>query len=609
MSKRAIGIAIAVLLVGGLAVYGGAVDQKNRSAWAAVGSPVGDVAELIDDAGTNGGASPFRLPDGFSVSLFARDLVGPRVMLWGPDGGLLVSLPKAGKVVSLRDTDGDGDAETVRTVLEGLDNPHGMTVRCTGEPTAVFPLGACTLYVAETDKVMAYAYTADGTALADVRGKKLIDLPDSGGGHSTRSLMFRPYPDDRELLVSIGSSCNVCNETDERRAAVLAVNVETGAARPFAKGLRNAVFMATHPVSGDTWATEMGRDWLGDDTPPDELNILAEGKNYGWPICYGKNIHDTDFDKNTYVRNPCMEPFETASRIDIPAHSAPLGIAFVPEEGWPQDWWYNAIVAYHGSWNRSAPTGYKLVRYRLDERGNYLGEEDFMTGFLTDRGALGRPADILIQPGGTMYVSDDTAGVIYRITYAPPKPLARPVSDLIRVTAPKANDFVSSPLTVAGEARGMWYFEASFPFELLDAKGARIAQGVATAEDEWMTENFVPFRAELRYAGTPVGVGTLVFHRDNPSGLPENDAELRLPVRFEPPSAAGGDGEEMPNCRKTGCSGQICSDKEIASTCEWSPAYACYDSAVCERQSNGACGWTMTAKLETCIAESGVYLE
>ena len=113
-----------------------------------------------------------------------------------------------------------------------------------------------------------------------------------------------------------------------------------------------------------------------------------------------------------------MAPFETPSAIDIQAHSAPLGLAFIPEEGWPEEYWYNLLVAYHGSWNRSVPTGYKIVRYKLDAQGRYLGEEDFITGWLQGSEALGRPVDILVQPGGVMYVSDDHAGVIYRIIYS-----------------------------------------------------------------------------------------------------------------------------------------------------------------------------------------------
>ena len=186
----------------------------------------------------------------------------------------------------------------------------------------------------------------------------------------------------------------------------------------FARGLRNAVFFTWSYVDARMWATEMGRDWLGDELPPDEINIIEKGKDYGWPHCYGKNIHDVDFDKNVvYKRKPCMEPFETPSYIDIPAHSAPLGLAFVPEEGWPKEYWYDLIVAYHGSWNRNEPTGYKVVRLKLDEDGNFEGVEDFITGWLRPDGALGRPVDILLEPGGVMYISDDKAGVIYRVSY------------------------------------------------------------------------------------------------------------------------------------------------------------------------------------------------
>ena len=206
------------------------------------------------------------------------------------------------------------------------------------------------------------------------------------------------------------------------------MNADGSDFKEYARGLRNAVFFTWSYVDGRMWATEMGRDYLGDYLPPDEINIISlstpkvSGRNsipnFGWPTCYGKNIHDTDFDKNTYIRNPCMEPFEAPSYIDLPAHSAPLGLAFVPEEGWPQEYWYNLFVSYHGSWNRTVPDGYKVVRMKLDAKGNYLGVEDFITGWLTpDNQALGRPVDILVQPGGMMYISDDKAGVIYRVTY------------------------------------------------------------------------------------------------------------------------------------------------------------------------------------------------
>jgi glucose/arabinose dehydrogenase len=244
--------------------------------------------------------------------------------------------------------------------------------------------------------------------------KTIAKLP-GGGNHFSRTIIFLPPPDGR-LLISVGSSCNVCREADWRRAKILAVPAEGGELKEYATGLRNAVFMAGHPATGKIWVTEMGRDLLGDDLPPDEINIVEEGMNYGWPVCYGKNVHDTAFDKNTYVRNPCMEPFEVPSHIDIPAHSAPLGLAFFPEAGWPEDYRDDLIVAYHGSWNRSVPTGYKIVRMKLDKDGTHLGTEDFITDWLLPDGtAVGRPVDIRFEPDGIMFVTDDKAGVVYRI--------------------------------------------------------------------------------------------------------------------------------------------------------------------------------------------------
>ena len=345
---------------------------------------------------------PLILPPGFAISIFAKDLVNPRVLSIDPYGNLITSITSGGKVVALRDTNDDGRSDETITVISGLNKPHGLAWRC---------VKTCELYIAETDKVVAYDYTED---LKAVNGKKIVDLP-SGEGHFTRTLLFRPAPYENELLISVGSSCNVCLERDSRRAKILSYNVETKNLEIFAAGLRNAVFMNISPVTGSVWATEMGRDLLGDDIPPDEINIIEKGKNYGWPICYGQNIHDADFDKNTYFRNPCPLPFETPSHIDLQAHSAPLGLSFVPEEGWPEDFWHDLFVVYHGSWNRSVPTGYKLVRFKLDALGNLMGQEDLITGWLKGNEAWGRPADVLVLTGGMMYISDDKAGLIYRI--------------------------------------------------------------------------------------------------------------------------------------------------------------------------------------------------
>ncbi|MDP3999205.1 MAG: PQQ-dependent sugar dehydrogenase [bacterium] len=352
------------------------------------------VKPVIIPAGQN--PAPLKIAKGFAIEVFAKDLSGIRVMAQDSFGNIWFSQTDEGEISVLESRDGKVNAKHL--VWDNLNHPHGL---------AFDPQNPFYLYFAEEDKISRV------TVYSDSPVEKVIDLPASGR-HTTRTLGFGP--DDR-LYVSIGSSCDVCVEADSRRAKIFSMKKDGSDFKEFARGLRNAVFFTWNYVDGKMWATEMGRDFLGDNLPPDEINIIKEGGNYGWPICYGKNIHDTEFDKNIYFRNPCVEPFEIPSFIDIPAHSAPLGLAFIPEEGWPEEYWYNLLVAYHGSWNRSVPTGYKIVRYKLDARGKYLGQEDFITGWLqSDNTASGRPVQILTQPGGVVYITDDKAGVIYRVT-------------------------------------------------------------------------------------------------------------------------------------------------------------------------------------------------
>lgn len=524
----------ATLLGGTVVIFGPRIVGKWRAVRPAIAPPPQDIVELIEKAkapdsdisepSENTTGIPLKLPPGFSISIFAKDVGSPRVLAWGPEGALFASATSQGKIFALRDRDGDGRAEDVRIVAEKLNKPHGITFRCESE--------RCKMYIAEEGAVSTYDIEP-GTLRAANR-KKIIDLP-SDGDHFTRTLMFLPYPNDAKLLISVGSSCNVCEEKDWRRAKVLIANADGSDLKVFASGLRNAVFLAAHPVTGKVLATEMGRDRLGDDLPPDEMNIVEDGGDYGWPICYGKNVHDTQFDKKAYVRDPCAD--KMPPQIELPAHSAPLGLAFVPEEGWPEDYWYNALVAYHGSWNRSEPTGYKIARMKLDAQGRYLGQEDFISGWLTPGGeALGRPADILAMPGGTVYISDDKAGVIYRVARTGSSqaaiPAAEDKSDLIAVDVPLSGALIKSPVRAAGKARGMWFFEASFPIRVLDSDGTELGVGVAQAQDEWMTTEFVPFEANVEFVQPSKDSGTLVLQKDNPSGLPKYDDELRIPIRF-----------------------------------------------------------------------------
>ncbi|MBI4094823.1 MAG: PQQ-dependent sugar dehydrogenase [Candidatus Liptonbacteria bacterium] len=361
----------------------------------AIMPPPGDITKVIEAGGI-----PLTLPRGFSVSIFAKDLPGARVMAFDSFGNMWVSQTSEGTVSLLEIDKESGAVQSQNAVFLDLKNPHGL---------AFAPDNVFLLYIAEEDKVSRVGTYSEDTL------HKIIDLP-SGKGHFTRTIKFGP---DKKLYVSIGSSCNVCNEGDERRAKIFTADEDGSNFREFARGLRNTVFF-DWDAQGRMWGTDMGRDLIGDDIPPDEVNIIEEGKNYGWPICYGKNIHDADFDKNTYIRNPCMEPFETPSFMDLPAHVAPLGFVFIPESpAWPNEYWNDLLVAYHGSWNRSEPVGYKVVHFDMDEVDRTLDggfpSEDFISGWLTSEGALGRPVDLVIGPDKALYVSDDKAGVIYRV--------------------------------------------------------------------------------------------------------------------------------------------------------------------------------------------------
>lgn len=384
-----------ILIILGFLLISGAVFYWNnlRGVWPAITPPSRPISDVINTT-----AMPLVLPPGFSIEIFAKDLPGVRVMEFDGMGNMWVSQPGEGTVTLLEIQNGKVIGQSAP--FTNLRNPHGL---------AIDPNNDLTLYIAEEHAISRVPLYTEATL------EKIADLP-AGGSHYSRTIEFGP---DGRLYVSIGSSCNVCREGDARRAAVLSMDKDGKDSKPFATGLRNAVFFDWHPVTRHMWATDMGRDLLGDDLPPDEVNIVTEGKFYGWPICYGKNVHDTDFDTNTYIRNPCMEPFEMPSHIDIPAHSAPLGLAFIPQ-GWPQGYEHDLLVAYHGSWNRSQPTGYKVVRFLLDEQGRVQGQEDFITGWLQGGQALGRPVDLLMASDGTLFISDDHAGVIYRVWYPDP---------------------------------------------------------------------------------------------------------------------------------------------------------------------------------------------
>ena len=353
-------------------------------------------------ANTRFDLAQLKAPDGFRISVFASDVDGPRMLVFSPGGVLLVSESGEGRVAAFPDSQHTGKAAREVTVLKGLNEPHGLA----------FYQGK--LYVAENDKVRRYDWDeANVTASNPV---KLADLP-TGGGHSTRTVIFH----DGKMYVSAGSSCNACVEIDSRRATVMEFNPDGSGQKIFAKGLRNAVGVAVNPKTDTVWATVNGRDMLGDDLPPETIYDLGkDGGDGGWPYCYGDRVPDSNFAKPGDDRcKGVLEP-----KVQMQAHSAPLGLAFYEGSQFPAEYQNNIFVAFHGSWNRSVPTGYKVVRVKLDDKGQPTGgAQDFITGWLapgeTKHGRwMGRPVGIAFGSDGSMYLSDDSAGVIYRITYS-----------------------------------------------------------------------------------------------------------------------------------------------------------------------------------------------
>jgi len=327
---------------------------------------------------------------GFQVAVFADDLDGVRMLARGPDGIVYASLPRLGRVVALPDADADGRADQVRDVADGLSGPHGRA-------------GAGdTLYIAEEHRVVRRV-PPDGE-LEVVVG----ELP-TGGNHTTRSILVR----GDTLLVSVGSSCNLCDERDPRRAAVTYYRTDGSGERSFARGLRNAVGLAWHPTTGALWATNNDRDRLGDDLPPDRVVIVTDGGWYGWPECYLPGTPNPEYAGHAARCDDAIGPTVT-----LPAHSAPLGLTFYDATQFPEEFRGDLFVALHGSWDRSFPTGYKVVRVPMRD-GQPAGEaEDFVAGWQIGRRWWGRPADVEIGADGALYISDDFGDRVFRVWWA-----------------------------------------------------------------------------------------------------------------------------------------------------------------------------------------------
>ena len=346
-----------------------------------------------------GWPTALEVPSGFIVEEVASGLTRPRFMALDADGSLVVATDWPGEVWRLRDENGDGRFERRQLVARDLPFVHSVA----------FVDGR--LFAAAEDRVVELA-DFDANGYAQRQTTILGDLPsgDTGlYGHRTRTLL--PGPDGM-LYLSIGSSCDVCEEESPLRAAIVRFNLDGSGLEVFASGLRNTVGIAFHPTTNELWGADMGRNNLGPDLPREPLNRIVRGGNYGWPYCYGDRQPNPEFNDPARCADMITPEYE------FPAHYAPLGMLFYDRVGFPPSYQGDALIAFHGSAQDQTGirVGYNVVRVRF-KNGVPVAHEDLLYGFIIGREAWGRPAGLLLTPDGALLVSDDFSGRIFRIRH------------------------------------------------------------------------------------------------------------------------------------------------------------------------------------------------
>jgi len=340
--------------------------------------------------------SAITLPSGFRIAVYAGDVPGARQMAVGPAGVVFVGSRSEGKVYALVDRDGDNRVDQVLVVASGLNSPSGIAFRD----------GA--LYVGAVNRILRFRDVARDLARPP-KAEVASDAYPSDAHHGWKFIAFGP---DGKLYVPVGAPCNVCAPPGPLHATITRLDLAGGRPEVVARGVRNSVGFDFDPATGDLWFTDNGRDWLGDDQPPDELNHLTKvGEHFGFPFCHGNGIRDPEHN----ARRSCGE--FTAPARELGPHVAAIGMRFYTGRMFPEKYRGGIFIAEHGSWNRSTPIGYRVSFVKI-ENGRATSYESFASGWLTGSTASGRPADVLVMPDGALLVSDDKAGRIYRITYA-----------------------------------------------------------------------------------------------------------------------------------------------------------------------------------------------
>jgi len=339
--------------------------------------------------------SRLQVPDGFSVGLYAPNVVNARVIMFTRSGDLLVAQPRESKVSILaRDSNVDGKADGQRVLLDNLYRPTSID------------FFEDYLYISESNAVGRIKFDHESGETIGEYERIITGLGDEGN-HWTKTIRFGP---DGLLYLSSGSTCNVCDEIDDQRASITRYNPDGSGEVRFATGLRNSVGFDWAPFDNQIYATDNGRDLLGGDYPPCELNKIELGKFYGWPNVNGFGDLDPDFgDESKLIE-------ATSPAHGFRPHNAPLGIRFIDLAAFPDEYRQSALAALHGSWNRSSHDGYKVVSLHRNSDGSFE-EKDFLAGFEKDGNIIGRPADVTGGPDDCAYISDDYGMAIYRVCY------------------------------------------------------------------------------------------------------------------------------------------------------------------------------------------------
>lgn len=342
-------------------------------------------------------SSQIKLPAGFKIEVYASNIPNARSMVLSPNGILYVGTRSAGNVYALVDTNNDFRVDEIFIIASKLDMPNGVDLK-NGD-----------LYVAEVSRILKFPDIDNNYKNSPAYTVVRDDYP-TDRSHGWKFIKFGP---DGKLYVPIGAPCNIClkENEDERYASITRMNSDGSDFEIYAKGIRNSVGFDWHPTTNELWFTDNGRDMLGDNIPPDELNCAPKkGLHFGYPFLHGKNILDPEFgsqgDTSIYTK-PVQE---------LGPHVAALGMEFYTGQMFPAEYHNQIFIAEHGSWNRSQKIGYRISLVRLNGNDS-VSYETFADGWLNGDNVSGRPVDIELMPDGSMLVSDDYADCIYRISY------------------------------------------------------------------------------------------------------------------------------------------------------------------------------------------------